>query len=733
MGYLAIRLTSPRPALAASDYPPPGTLCQDYEFENEPHPLRPAPGLPCEKQVPKIWNLSCANDALPTLNLDLPRTTAQAQCSPTGDFGRLHCRRQVKEWQAPPVELTIDLTKLELPVAGVASNTQVSDSLSDSQKMRNYTSWFLQGTLDQSDQEPPLSFSGPIKKLIPKSILDDKRRRLVLTAAGRKTYNQIIGYVKDNKVIGRNQAKQLLAEDPRRTDVAIFRLADMKDHLSPAWDPDSQEAIKWYTLWQQVPFAAEGLVDVPGEVFPTACVRSQEDGRRCASDPSVLDAQFTVTSGLDSFRVNFPHLLETNSILLSLLQSAFIDASVPKTNPDRPEFTKLEANLNNPNRQPDWTVSDDKSYRNDSGCVQNTAGWNPGDNLEAAQNQNKGQIRGVFNFKKDIAYEFDIDTPASLAFIRRCQLTGEPGCPTPLDATVPVGVSAPVPVFIRYSHMDDIADRAIAGPGAIFKALFPNFKDTENALTKPAEADIRYSCSVAGSKCRAESTNQRQQAKAFFPRWGGILELFHQKLQQMLDPLTAALGSIGGRLGSPGAVIGQFQLTYYLLTKENDFPGPANTQLFDRSCKVLATVPGGFAADLTEEGSGKLKDGRVLQYAGSCNCGFSPCFTFLGPEFPWGQAATSGPLVPFRTIAVDPSVIPLGKHLYIKEFDGIKMPGDPPWGGFVHDGCVVAEDTGSAIVGNHIDFFSALDDYYRILDSQLSANVAIQEGGSRCR
>ena len=33
------------------------------------------------------------------------------------------------------------------------------------------------------------------------------------------------------------------------------------------------------------------------------------------------------------------------------------------------------------------------------------------------------------------------------------------------------------------------------------------------------------------------------------------------------------------------------------------------------------------------------------------------------------------------------------------------MPGRAPWGGFVHDGCVIADDTGGAIRNRHLDLF----------------------------
>lgn len=63
------------------------------------------------------------------------------------------------------------------------------------------------------------------------------------------------------------------------------------------------------------------------------------------------------------------------------------------------------------------------------------------------------------------------------------------------------------------------------------------------------------------------------------------------------------------------------------------------------------------------------------------------------------------PLMPYRTVAVDPSKIRMGTVLYVPD-----MRGEPFWfeGDFyVHDGYVVAGDRGGAIKGNHIDVFVA--------------------------
>jgi 3D (Asp-Asp-Asp) domain-containing protein len=58
-------------------------------------------------------------------------------------------------------------------------------------------------------------------------------------------------------------------------------------------------------------------------------------------------------------------------------------------------------------------------------------------------------------------------------------------------------------------------------------------------------------------------------------------------------------------------------------------------------------------------------------------------------------------VVPMRTLAVDPKVVPRGTVVFIKETVGLPLPG-----GGVHDGLWYASDVGSAIKGDRIDLFT---------------------------
>ena len=166
--------------------------------------------------------------------------------------------------------------------------------------------------------------------------------------------------------------------------------------------------------------------------------------------------------------------------------------------------------------------------------------------------------------------------------------------------------------------------------------------------------------------------------------------------------------------GSPRAVIADalpadlFRNTYY------DFPsegaGKKDATIFDAACKAIAQVPRDFHDRVCVQGSGKLASGRTVSFAKrGCDCadvcprtGHKICFESLDPaKFPNGRGATGKPITPLRTIAVDSTVIPLGTPVFVQEFVGMPRPD-----GTKHDGCFLAEDRGTRVVGRQIDVFT---------------------------
>jgi 3D (Asp-Asp-Asp) domain-containing protein len=157
-----------------------------------------------------------------------------------------------------------------------------------------------------------------------------------------------------------------------------------------------------------------------------------------------------------------------------------------------------------------------------------------------------------------------------------------------------------------------------------------------------------------------------------------------------------------------------------------------------RTCNVLAEVDKEFAKSLALQGTGRLKDGRLLNVAAreNCACDRKPCFHEI-PNQEWGRTGTGRALQPFRTVAVDPRVIKLNSLLYIPLLDGRTMPGRAPWGGFVHDGCVVADDTGGGIQGNQLDLFVGRKGFYVSMAAPggshaWARHVQVFDGAQRC-
>lgn len=181
------------------------------------------------------------------------------------------------------------------------------------------------------------------------------------------------------------------------------------------------------------------------------------------------------------------------------------------------------------------------------------------------------------------------------------------------------------------------------------------------------------------------------------------------------------------------ASLGTFQLTYYWLAQPRGRHPETEDLLHRKGCTTVATVSPEFAKRLRIEGGGRLDDGRVISTSGTCDCPSSPCFFEPAKHKRWGVGVGKRPLAPFRSVAVDPSMVSIGTMLYIPALDGLTMPGSKPWGGFVHDGCVVADDRGGAVRGKQLDFFMAKRKHYSSFDRRHRLKrVSVFDGSKHC-
>ncbi len=164
-----------------------------------------------------------------------------------------------------------------------------------------------------------------------------------------------------------------------------------------------------------------------------------------------------------------------------------------------------------------------------------------------------------------------------------------------------------------------------------------------------------------------------------------------------------------------------FRFTFYWLAEQKKWTDPQREDqaIYTRDGFFLGMFNERFVRELRMEGSGVLSDGRVFNYAGKCNYGVGTCFETLDKDtHPYGRGAGRRALVPFRSVAVDRRLIPIGETLYVPELDGQIMPN-----GMVHDGCLRADDTGGAINRRHIDFFVVTEDNFWILLKAVLGNT----------
>jgi len=207
---------------------------------------------------------------------------------------------------------------------------------------------------------------------------------------------------------------------------------------------------------------------------------------------------------------------------------------------------------------------------------------------------------------------------------------------------------------------------------------------------------------------------------------GAIARADTSKLERedaMPQPKELLRGKNKTCCGYPMSPTEGYTLTFYWLAMESDFDEPDEIKFANVDAVDLYTQEGfylgswsdKFAWNLRMEGSGLLSDGRVLQYKGKCDFGYGTCFEQLDVnDYPFGRGAFHRPLIPFKSVAVDPALVPIGEPLYIPEFDGMILPD-----GSIHDGCVRADDTGGHIKKRHVDFFVVTYDNFRFLLDQM--------------
>lgn len=153
---------------------------------------------------------------------------------------------------------------------------------------------------------------------------------------------------------------------------------------------------------------------------------------------------------------------------------------------------------------------------------------------------------------------------------------------------------------------------------------------------------------------------------------------------------------------------------YYVVLESLYAAKPKDTVMLDMKDNVIAEVSKAFKAAADIEGTARMIDGRVLNFAGIKN----KEIRWVAVTAPFGLGVKQCELVPFHAVAIDPKVIPLGSLLKIQETVGMKLPD-----GQIHDGYWYAYDIGGAIKNDRIDLFVGDGDRGDILRAHKIRNL----------
>ena len=106
-----------------------------------------------------------------------------------------------------------------------------------------------------------------------------------------------------------------------------------------------------------------------------------------------------------------------------------------------------------------------------------------------------------------------------------------------------------------------------------------------------------------------------------------------------VSPKLALRGKEKGCCGYPLGEPGTYKLTYYWLAYESEYANePYEIEIYTRQGFPIGRFPRAYVFELRLEGSGVLRDGRLINYDGRCAYGIGTCYQTLDPQaHPFGK------------------------------------------------------------------------------------------------
>ena len=602
-----------RPEVAQIELPIFGKLDISLGALPEFHSLRPyqaspcgeAPGLsPAQPQA-----LLCGNDLYFKEKFTRTPNSPDANCTQSSN-GSQTCTFNISS----TVDVTIDLTESELPIMGntddVGHGWSVSSDLaSEVDRVNEYLSWYLQGTLYRAedfalgpspiDQQRIVDFAGPLNKLLPQRVQWDKRENSIrkaresVTLKSTSRHNQVVGCIAQTGFLGGltvwpcNTNSQFSLGDFLKTFNSattlfgrqVFRLDDWVDKGLNL--PPIQENFKRFEDYWKAYLEWRGQ----------ACTPSLEIGGR-----SLYVCIQTVPN---FYAWLFPYVPYTNNEdakgEVRFVADEFAEGESPTLVPQYdPNVKSLSFTPRGDNKkylyfphmreganlsrivQETYVPKGQSGYSGESGggkpyftggCEVLESRTNPGDDLFGEHIENDDDVLGG-----DLTYttEFTCDFPITRepAFceancdgnqlcINSC-LNPVESCET--EITVNAGS-----VYTKTPRIREIYERIVDGDFSLFKRFYPQIgpgSPIEEIFDVPAVAEADYQTTPGSGESTqtfaGHLSTQRsgESAQIFFPHIGSIYEYGIIGIQNALRPkgyARAPEASVSTKAGEPTA------------------------------------------------------------------------------------------------------------------------------------------------------------------------------------
>ena len=141
----------------------------------------------------------------------------------------------------------------------------------------------------------------------------------------------------------------------------------------------------------------------------------------------------------------------------------------------------------------------------------------------------------------------------------------------------------------------------------------------------------------------------------------------------LLAPATVLAGDFSAAELPPNAKkVGDLKPTFYWVALEASDSLPRANVLLDVNGALIAKVSDKFFSAIRMEGTGRLLDGRVVNF--HARVGKEVRWRVCPPSAPYGYGLENFVLKPFRSVAVDPSVVPIPSRVYIPAAKGALLP-----------------------------------------------------------